>query len=459
MVHPPKPVVQPSARAARQDHPRQTAVLLARRVCSLANPRLVAAVASLAAIGLMLIMLTGCDTLAGVAPAIVTPTLVRISPTAPLAAAQNGGALGSQASGANGPLDFVITNQALWQQLAADAYAISGDEDTFAWSREPITGDFEFSADVESAWSDHGEAMVVVYGDGQGWSPGCLIFNVTGFWQSIRAHSIYDPECDWVAMNEEELDLTRNPYRMTVRVSGGVASLLVDGREVASTPLSGDLNREGYIGLVKYGGSAPVTFSNIVLQADRPVALAGHSAPTATAAPTRTPMPSSTPRPTHTPRPTYTPTATLTASPTTPPTATPLPTHTPPPPYRPPTSMLDDQAPGGQGTLSIKNGTTADALVVLASTDEKGVKTAYIRLGEQYTMTGIRDGEYLIYYSKGEAFDKETRRFTQNATYQRMDITLKFTTTATQYTGWEVTLYAVEGGTVGSDPVDPADFP
>jgi hypothetical protein len=121
--------------------------------------------------------------------------------------------------------------------------------------------------------------------------------------------------------------------------------------------------------------------------------------------------------------------------------------------------MLEDRAPGGQGELLIKNGTDADALVILTGLDDQAVKSAYIRNGESFNMTGIGDGAYRLYYSKGDAFNKETNRFTQNATYQRLDATIEFTTTATQYTTWEVTLYGVVGGNVGSEAVDPSKFP
>jgi uncharacterized protein YraI len=135
------------------------------------------------------------------------------------------------------------------------------------------------------------------------------------------------------------------------------------------------------------------------------------------------------------------------------------PTATPPPPFRPPTGMLEDRSPGGQGKLLIKNGTDADALVILTGMDDKAVKSAYIRNAESFNMTGIPDGAYRLYYSKGEAFNKETNRFTQNATYQRLDATIEFTTSATQYTAWEVTLYGVASGNVGSEQVDPSRFP
>jgi hypothetical protein len=129
------------------------------------------------------------------------------------------------------------------------------------------------------------------------------------------------------------------------------------------------------------------------------------------------------------------------------------------PPFRPDTGILVDNSPGGMGELLVKNGTDADALVILAGMDEQAVKTVYIRSAESYNITGIQDGEYLIFYSKGEAFSQETYRFTQNATYQRMDTTVPFTTTSPQYTTYEVTLYGVVGGTVGTEQVDPANFP
>ena len=121
--------------------------------------------------------------------------------------------------------------------------------------------------------------------------------------------------------------------------------------------------------------------------------------------------------------------------------------------------MLEDRSPGGRSELLIKNGTDADALVILAGMDDQAVKTAYIRATKSFNMTGIRDGTYRLYYSKGEAFSQATRRFTRNATYQRFDTTLAFTSSPTQYTTWEVTLYGVVGGNVGSEPVDPSDFP
>jgi hypothetical protein len=167
--------------------------------------------------------------------------------------------------------------------------------------------------------------------------------------------------------------------------------------------------------------------------------------------PTDTPMPTDTPppAPTDTPRPTATPS----------PRPTTRPTDTPPPPFRPPTGLLEDQAPGGRGELLVKNGTDADALVILTRLNDQPAKSAYIRNGQSFNITSIPDGTYRLYYSKGEGFNRATNRFTRNATYQRLDATIEFTSSATQYTTWEVTLYGVAGGNVGSEPVDPSQFP
>ena len=176
--------------------------------------------------------------------------------------------------------------------------------------------------------------------------------------------------------------------------------------------------------------------------------------------PTSTTMPAPTPKPTHTPRPTATsakrPTPSVAASP--PPAATAVPE--PKPAIRPATGLLVSAAQaGGRGELLIKNGTDADALIILASLDDQPVLSAYIRAAESFNMTGIPDGTYRLYFSKGEGWDSEANRFMQNVSYQRFEATPQFATTETQYTSYEVTLYGVAGGTASTEQVDPGQFP
>jgi len=161
-------------------------------------------------------------------------------------------------------LSFNIPNDILWTKTKDGVYAITGSEDTFAWADEFIEGDFILKTDVQSDFSDYGEGMILVYGNGNSWSKGCLIFNITGYWQAIRVHSLYDPDVEWLSQNELLLDFeTRDTYEMIIEVTDGIANLYVDGELVAASALRPYVNRQGQIALVKYGASNAVTFSNI----------------------------------------------------------------------------------------------------------------------------------------------------------------------------------------------------
>lgn len=219
----------------------------------------------------------------------------------------------------------------------------------------------------------------------------------------------------------------------------------------------------------------------------RPPAQPSQPTPTARSAPTATPPPTSapawssittptrasTPTPTAKPTRTFTPRATATRVPSptatlrppAPPTATPPPpapptaTPEPLPAFRPPTGLLASGQGGGSGELLVKNGTEADALVIVTSLADQPVMSAYIRAAESFNMTGIPDGTYRLYFSKGEGWDSDANRFIRNVSYQRFESVLEFVTTATQYTGYEVTLYGVAGGTASTEQVDPSQFP
>jgi hypothetical protein len=111
------------------------------------------------------------------------------------------------------------------------------------------------------------------------------------------------------------------------------------------------------------------------------------------------------------------------------------------------------------GELLIKNGTDSDALAVLATLEDQAVLSAYIRAEEQFQMTGIPDNSYQLYFHKGSLWDSGSNRFANNPTYQRFEDLLPFETTATQYTGYEVTLFGVAGGSAATENVDPGQFP
>ena len=84
---------------------------------------------------------------------------------------------------------------------------------------------------------------------------------------------------------------------------------------------------------------------------------------------------------------------------------------------------------------------------------------AYVRSGDSYRMTGIADGSYQIYFSKGGKWDDGAKVFTQNVSRQRFDDVFPFETTATTYSIWQVTLYGVTDGNASSSHVPAEQFP
>lgn len=111
---------------------------------------------------------------------------------------------------------------------------------------------------------------------------------------------------------------------------------------------------------------------------------------------------------------------------------------------------------GGYGELSVSNGTPSDGIVIL-TLDDQPVTAVYIRSGESYTMKGIRDGIYYLYFSTGSEWDGE--RFTLYPSYKRFEDAFEFTTTSTAYTIWSVTLHGVLGGTASAEEVNASEFP
>jgi hypothetical protein len=89
--------------------------------------------------------------------------------------------------------------------------------------------------------------------------------------------------------------------------------------------------------------------------------------------------------------------------------------------------------------------------------------SVYVRKGSKYTVKGIRDNTYEVFFTTGADWDTQKRTFTRDHTFQRFDDTLTFTTikTATkiQWSTWTITLHSVIGGTASTREVNPNDFP
>ena len=186
---------------------------------------------------------------------------------------------------------------------------------------------------------------------------------------------------------------------------------------------------------------------------------------TATSTPTATSMPTATPTPTVTP--TSRPTLTRTWTPTPTPTLTPKPTLTRAPTPLPSPTLTRRLATGtvikevgprnGDGELTVENGLDLDAVAVLSR--DGWLLAVYVRHNSSHTITGIPDGSYELYFTLGEDWDAEQGAFTRRRDLSRFEESFPFTSTATTYSVWSVTLHPVPGGTADSQDVPENQFP
>jgi hypothetical protein len=122
-------------------------------------------------------------------------------------------------------------------------------------------------------------------------------------------------------------------------------------------------------------------------------------------------------------------------------------------------TFLRDTARTGQGKLTIQNGADTDAVIVLTNLSSAPLLSVYVRSGDSYTVTGIRDGQFRVFFATGHDWDTGAAVFTRDASLKVFQDTLAFVTTSTQYTIWTLTLHVVSGGNAPTQPVDPSQFP
>ncbi|MGH4008181.1 MAG: hypothetical protein ACRDTH_08510 [Pseudonocardiaceae bacterium] len=116
----------------------------------------------------------------------------------------------------------------------------------------------------------------------------------------------------------------------------------------------------------------------------------------------------------------------------------------------------------GRGELTIDNGSGKDAVIALAK-NKNPAFSVYVRNGSKYTVKGIRDGTYEIFFTAGTDWDSQNRAFTRDRTFQRFDDTMDFATTKTsteiRWSTWTITIHPVVGGNANASEVNPNDFP
>jgi hypothetical protein len=113
----------------------------------------------------------------------------------------------------------------------------------------------------------------------------------------------------------------------------------------------------------------------------------------------------------------------------------------------------------GQGILRIDNGQDVDAVAILSKLNDPSMIAVYIQRNHQFTITGIENGIYELYFQLGEDWDSEQTTFTQRRSLARFENPFEFRTTDSSYSAWQVTLYLVQEGTAATGPVSADQFP
>jgi len=108
-------------------------------------------------------------------------------------------------------------------------------------------------------------------------------------------------------------------------------------------------------------------------------------------------------------------------------------------------------------------GNDHDAVAVLTYPNTNVYLAVYIQAGDSFTITGIQDGVYNLYFTLGRNWDESLGRFIKEKSFFRFERSLQFKTIWTyngyQYTRYELTLHPVREGNVVIDTVSERDFP
>ena len=131
------------------------------------------------------------------------------------------------------------------------------------------------------------------------------------------------------------------------------------------------------------------------------------------------------------------------------------------PTFRPETgTLIKDVTRNGYGELIIHNNWTMDTVAVLTDKKVTPLLAVYIRSKDSYNITKIEDGSYSLYFTVGNQWDAQAKKFRSVLGYYRYNPPLVFQTTETEkdieYSIFELDLY--EAGTSNFMP-EHFDFP
>jgi len=117
---------------------------------------------------------------------------------------------------------------------------------------------------------------------------------------------------------------------------------------------------------------------------------------------------------------------------------------------------------GGFGQLIISNHAGAeDAVIIMASVSDP--KTAllavYVKGGQNYTVYGITDGQYLLYDMLGTNWNNTANAFSNPSEYVKFNGTMVYYTTDTESKVYTVTINPPGVGGKQVQDIEPADMP
>lgn len=108
-------------------------------------------------------------------------------------------------------------------------------------------------------------------------------------------------------------------------------------------------------------------------------------------------------------------------------------------------TYIRDTQRDGYGLLTIHNNWTMDTVAVLTDQNVKPMLVVYLRSKESLNITGIKDGDYSLYFTIGDRWDGSAGRFSSVYGYYRYNAPLPFVTDDSgdkiEYSIYELDLY------------------
>ncbi len=164
-------------------------------------------------------------------------------------------------------LDFMLPNPNLWETKEENSYTAIGpsDWDAFAWSTEIVEGDVAIRLDLQRP-ERQSDGCIIVYGGGHEFSNGSLIFCIDWNGFVLEKHTKYHDGENILVFSPRDNE-SDEVYSVVIKISGDVASMVVNGQKVLSTFFdTEEIEGWGRIGLWKNWSVGDVVFSNIQLK-------------------------------------------------------------------------------------------------------------------------------------------------------------------------------------------------